>query len=177
MRRIERFPSAIFFAYFCAAEARGDEVNKSEMEIIPFSTQPQDWSGCYRVKSNRCTSPVDGRDCSDQFSDYLKLESSGEGYIVGLYSTQANQNVCSFSFEMKTESSKKLVRDTMHGRISLLNNSRSLLISSEGVDSTALGLGICGVHADVDGLEFPLLSKLRSGAACRIPTEVNELGR
>lgn len=75
-----------------------------------------------------------------------------------LESTQANQHVCAFSFLMK-EAGRQLIYETAHGRIGLIRTEAELIISSRNVDPTALGLGICGAHADIDGLVFPWSSK------------------
>lgn len=124
------------------------------------------WSGNYLKKSELCTSPGDGSDCSDQFYDCLKIESGHLGYLVELYSTQADQNVCSFTFQMDAVNGE-LVYKTQFGRVLLRRNGEALEISSQGVDPTALGLGVCGVHADIDGLKFPLASKSNIISACR----------
>ncbi|MFC4860564.1 hypothetical protein ACS8MQ_05355 [Pseudomonas sp. MAHUQ-62] len=124
-----------------------------------------DWSGCYENESYLCTSPIDGASCSDEFHDYLSIGKSIFGYRVSLYSTQASQHVCSFSFDMQFVAGE-LFRGTGEGAIRLVRNGGDIIIRSQGVDPTALGLGICGAHADVDGLKFPLTKKNKNLLEC-----------
>lgn len=119
------------------------------------------WEGTFRVGSLLCTSPENGSDCSGFFSDSLEVRKKGEDYLVTLESTQANQHVCAFSFLMK-EARRQLIYETPHGRIKVMRTDAALIISSRNVDPTALGLGICGAHADIDGLVFPWSSKRRA---------------
>lgn len=119
------------------------------------------WEGTFRVGSLLCTSPENGSDCSGLFSDRLEVRKKGEHYLVTLESTQANQHVCAFSFLMK-EVGRHLVYETAHGRVRMVRTDAALIISSKNVDPTALGLGICGAHADIDGLAFPWSSKRRT---------------
>lgn len=72
----------------------------------------------------------------------------------------------SFTFQMDAVNGE-LVYKTQFGRVLLRRNGEALEISSQGVDPTALGLGVCGVHADIDGLKFPLASKSNIISACR----------
>lgn len=53
----------------------------------------------------------------------------------------------------------KLVYKTKFGPVSLQRDSESVKISSRGLDPTALGVGVCGIHAGIDGLTFPLSSQ------------------
>lgn len=116
------------------------------------------WEGYYFKESTLCTSPNDGRDCSADFQDRLKIEKNPEGYLVALHSTQANQNICSFSFTMELIDGG-LVHNTKLGPILLQADSNLLKLSSKGIDPTALGIGVCGIHANIDKLTFPLSSK------------------
>ncbi|MBD8238127.1 hypothetical protein SOM46_06900 [Pseudomonas fluorescens] len=120
------------------------------------------WTGHYFKKSELCTSPNDGVDCSEQFVDELRIEKKYLGYLVRLHSTQANQSVCSFEFYMIPKDGK-LIHNTQFGPIFLQKDADSLEIFSKGIDPTALGLGVCGVHADIDGLKFPLPIKSKAG--------------
>lgn len=129
------------------------------------TSQPFSWSGFYWKKAEFCTSPGNGKDCSAQFHDCLKIELGRQGYLVELYSTQADHNVCSFTFRMDAVN-EKLIYKTQFGPVLLQRSGDSLEISSEGVDPTALGLGVCGVHAEIDGLKFPLASKRDAISKC-----------
>jgi len=120
------------------------------------------WVGHYFKKSELCTSPSDGIDCSEQFVDDLRIGKKHLGYLVKLHSTQANQSVCSFDFYMIPKDGQ-LIHNTQFGPVFLQKNADSLEISSKGIDPTALGLGVCGTHADIDGLKFPLSSKSKAG--------------
>ncbi len=124
----------------------------------PNKKTQQVWTGHYLKKSELCTSPNSGNDCSDRFNDSLKIEKALQGYNVELYSTQASQNICSFRLHMHIEK-EKLVYHSKYGPIVLQKNGETLEISSSGIDPTALGLGICGIHADIDGLKFQTSSK------------------
>lgn len=119
------------------------------------------WEGTFRVGSLLCTSPENGSDCSDVFNESLEVRKKGEDYLVTPESTQANQHVCAFSFLMK-EAGRHLIYETAHGRVRMIRTDAALIISSRNVDPTALGLGICGAHADIDGLVFPWSSKRRA---------------
>lgn len=126
-----------------------------------------EWPGYYLKKSELCTSPSNGKRCSEQFRDCLKIESGRQGYLVELQSTQADQHICSFSFQMEAVDGM-LVYKTQFGRVLLQRKGESLEISSKGIDPTALGLGVCGAHADIDGLKFPLVSKSNVVLECRV---------
>jgi hypothetical protein len=117
------------------------------------------WVGEYRTKSGLCTTPDDGASCAHEFEDCLSIKRSVDGYYVELHSTQASQNTCSFRVEMKAAKDGRLVLDTSVGSLSLLRKGDAIEVSSPGVDPTALGLGFCGAHADIDGLVFPLSAK------------------
>ncbi|WP_150645583.1 hypothetical protein [Pseudomonas fluorescens] len=138
------------------------QANGSSQEVVGAKNTPiYLWIGYYLKKSELCTSPSNGERCSEQFRDHLNIEAGRQGYQVKLYSTQAGQHVCSFSFQMDAADGM-LVYKTQFGRVLIQRNGDSLEISSKGIDPTALGLGICGAHADIDGLKFPLASKCNS---------------
>jgi hypothetical protein len=123
-------------------------------------------TGCHVKRSELCTSPHDGSSCSDQFQDTLNIEPNKQDYQVTLFSTQASQHVCSFSFQMSAINGA-LVHDTPYGPITIKLKDGSLNIYSKGIDPTALGLGICGVRADIDGLRFPMAGRV--DRECSIP--------
>ena len=150
---------ATFLISSPAVEQMSDVKNEAIQPFLIAGREPLDclWEGFYLKKSELCTSPINGSDCSEKFYDYLKIERVQQGYRVGLHSTQAYQNVCSFDFIMNLTDGK-LVYKTKFGTVSLQRNSESVKISSRGLDLTALGIGVCGIHADIDGLTFPLLS-------------------
>jgi len=87
------------------------------------------------------------------FSDRLSIVEESTGYKVELHSTQARQHVCSFVLRMKPEGGK-LIHDSVSGRVAIERRAGVLRVSSGGVDPTAAGLGVCGAHADIDGLTF-----------------------
>lgn len=132
---------------------------------VSSSTLGAELEGCYVNSSYLCTDPNDGRVCSKKFNDYLSVKDNFSGYKVDLYSTQAGQNVCAFSMDMKLVDGA-LVRETSAGIVSLTRKGGVLRIDSPGVDPTALGIGVCGVHADIDGLEFPVSGKSSTFDEC-----------
>lgn len=137
----------------------------TEKKTDTTSNQKISWTGCYKQKSYLCTSPQDGSNCEDQFYDTLKITYNGPNYIVQLNSTQANQNICALKLEM-TERDGKLIHGTEFGQISLTLKGESIVISSKGVDPTALGLGICGNHADINELTYKTASKSTNDSDC-----------
>lgn len=139
--------------------------NTNAEKSYPTANQKIFWTGCYKQKSYLCTFPQDGSNCEDKFSDILKITYKGPTYIVQLNSTQANQNICAFKLEM-SESDGKLIHETELGQISLTLQGESIEISSKGVDPTALGLGICGIHADINELEYKIASKSTNESDC-----------
>ena len=151
-------PTAI--AFFSLADAGEPPANKRFFL--------SEWAGHYLKQSELCTSPADGGNCSEQFDDCLKIEPGRQGNMVELHSTQANQHVCSCSLKMEPVEGT-LVHRTQFGNIIIKRDGDSLEISSKGIDSTALGLGICGAHADIDGLKFSLASKSNEDFECRTP--------
>lgn len=148
------------YASLLAAGQMGEDLKTTTQEVFFAEKISSDvsWAGYYLKKSELCTTPNDSVDCSEQFVDDLKIEKKHLGYLVKLHSTQANQSICSFVFYMIPKDGK-LIHNTQFGPVFLQKNDDSLEISSKGVDPTALGLGVCGVHADIDGLKFPLRSK------------------
>lgn len=124
-----------------------------------------DFEGCYVSPSYLCTEPNTGKDCSKDFSDYLSVKRDGSAYRVDLYSTQADQNVCAFSKKMNLVDGA-LIWETLAGIVALGRSGDVLKIDSKGVDPTALGIGVCGVHADIDGLEFPVSGRLENFTEC-----------
>lgn len=116
------------------------------------------WLGYYSQQSERCTEPATNASCADQFRYQLKIKPWNQRYKVELLSTQADQHVCSFSFFMDVVDGE-LVHETELGRVLVRRNDVSLEITSKNIDPTALGLGVCGAHADIDGLTFPLASQ------------------
>lgn len=115
------------------------------------------WPGSYSMPSGLCIGPFSlemETTCSKEFRDQLTIQTDGDGYLVDLHSTQAYQHVCAFSFRM-TEANGELFHATRFGPIRVRRVGGMLRVSSDGIDPSALGLGVCGVHADIDGLEFP----------------------
>ncbi|WP_414492084.1 hypothetical protein [Stenotrophomonas maltophilia] len=112
------------------------------------------WTGSYSQASDLCTEPGSGRSCRDGFRDSLSIVEESLGYRVELHSTQAMQHVCSFVLHMKPEGGK-LIHQSDLGTVAIEKHAGALRISSGGIDPTAMGLGWCGTHADIDGLEFP----------------------
>lgn len=158
----------VFFPYFSeAGDTPGGEISVSNEDANKLATMFK-WAGLYLEKSELCTS-VDGIDnCAEKFNDCLSIKPTTVGFLVELNSTQAYQNVCSFSLEMKA-SNRGLVYQSQFGEVIVERNGSYLEISSKGVDPTALGLGICGAHADIDGLRFFLANKSSSKSQCTSP--------
>ncbi|MEN5005468.1 hypothetical protein [Stenotrophomonas indicatrix] len=111
------------------------------------------WTGEYSQPSDLCTEPRTGRSCRDDFRDSLSIVEESKGYRVELHSTQAMQHVCSFVLHMKPEAGK-LIHESELGTVAIEKHVDALRVSSGGIDPTATGLGMCGAHADIDGLEF-----------------------
>ncbi|AUI05797.1 MULTISPECIES: hypothetical protein [Stenotrophomonas] len=126
------------------------------------------WTGSYSQASDLCTEPGSGRSCRDGFRDSLSIVEESLGYRVELHSIQAMQHVCSFVLHMKPEGGK-LIHQSELGTVVIEQHAGALRVSSGGIDPTAMGLGLCGTHADIDGLEFPSAgnrtrSRQRNGA-------------
>ncbi len=82
--------------------------------------------------------------------------------------SQAMQHVCSFVLHMKPEGGE-LIHQSELGTVAIEKHAGALRVSSGGIDPTATGLGLCGTHADIDGLEFSSVgnrtrSRQRDGA-------------
>ncbi len=123
------------------------------------------WAGSYSQASDLCTEPGSGRSCRDGFRDSLSIVEESLGYTVELHSTQAMQHVCSFVLHMKHEGGK-LIHQSEPGTVAIEKHAGVLRVSSGGIDPTATGLGMCGAHADIDGLEFSSVgNRTRSGNA------------
>jgi hypothetical protein len=142
-----------------------DQKNNHDNKVDTASMHKISWTGCYKQKSYLCTSPQDGSNCEDKFNDTLKITYTPPRYAVQLNSTQANQNICSFNFEM-TESNGQLVHETEFGRILIFLKGNTIEISSKGIDPTALGLGVCGNHADINELTYSLANKSDNDPDC-----------
>ena len=120
------------------------------------------WAGSYSQASDLCTEPGSGRSCRDGFRDSLSIVEESLGYTVELHSTQAMQHVCSFVLHMKPEGGK-LIHQSEPGTVAIEKHAGVLRVSSGGIDPTARA-GMCGAHADIDGLEFSSVgNRTRSG--------------
>lgn len=135
---------------FTSAKAGGGGGAKAGLDIT--------WTGKYSKDSSFCTYAGSEESCSNSFRDTLKIRKNSSGYFVELYSIQAGQHVCSFAFQMAVKGGA-LEYDSKLGVVLIEKNYDLLIVSSGGVDPTALGLGVCGAHADIDGLEFPISSR------------------
>ena len=124
------------------------------------------WAGSYSQASDLCTEPGSGRSCRDGFRDSLSIVEESLGYRVELHSTQAMQHVCSFVLHMKPEAGK-LIHQSELGTVAIEKHAGALRVSSGGIDPTVTGLGMCGAHADIDGLEF---SSVGAPGNARAPT-------
>ncbi|MFI7856315.1 hypothetical protein ACIF8Z_04870 [Pseudomonas promysalinigenes] len=118
------------------------------------------WVGEYSQESSLCTDPGGGRDCRDEFRDTLVIVKESKGYRVELNSTQSMQHICSFVLTMEPDAERLIYKSEL-GVVSIERRDNVLKVSSGGIDSTTLGLGFCGAHADIDGLEFSFLSRVR----------------
>ncbi|NWE39869.1 hypothetical protein HX875_10355 [Pseudomonas yamanorum] len=136
------------------------EVHGATLEVVGRDKSSKYlWGGHYSRDSDLCTDPGSGASCSEKFRDVLDIQPNGQRYLVSLNSTQAAQHVCSFTFQMNYVS-EALVYKTEFGDVVIRKNDSSLKIYSSGIDPTALGLAVCGAHADIDGLEFSLDSRM-----------------
>lgn len=131
-------------------------------QVIAKDDDREAWEGCYISRSALCTTPDTGEDCSGEFKDTLRITQADKGYLIDLYSTQANYHVCAFSMHMDLVGGS-LVGKTPSGDLRLEINNRALEIFSKGIDPTASGLGVCGAYADINGLQFPINSKIQTG--------------
>jgi hypothetical protein len=124
----------------------------SATEIV-FAKPSTHWEGNYKTPSIRCTSPIDGSDCSAMFIDTMSIRKTDKAFTIELNSTQANQHTCALEVNM-SEEDNVLVYPTDQGKIVIESSSAGLSIVSTGIDPTAMGLGICGAHANINGLKF-----------------------
>ncbi|NMX66888.1 hypothetical protein HBO15_05950 [Pseudomonas sp. WS 5111] len=145
------FLTCVLAVVFASAKARGGEGAKAGLDIT--------WTGEYSKDSSFCTYVGSEESCSNSFRDTLKVRKNSSGYFVELYSTQADQHVCSLAFQMAVKGGA-LEYDSKFGLVLIEKKYDLLKVSSGGVDPTALGLGVCGAHADIDGLEFPISSRV-----------------
>lgn len=128
------------------------------------------WLGKYDVKSSLCSVPETGESCADDFDDCLSIRRGLDGYHVELRSTQAEQHVCAFDLTMKG-SNERLTFESEFGPVAIVQEDEALQISSAGIDPTALGLGFCGAHADIDRLRFPLSAKREIRGGCSLDAQ------
>ncbi|WP_396615012.1 hypothetical protein ACHZ97_11180 [Lysobacter soli] len=104
------------------------------------------------------------------FDDCLSIRRGLDGYHVELRSTQAEQHVCAFDLTMKG-SNERLTFESEFGPVAIVQEDEALQISSAGIDPTALGLGFCGAHADIDRLRFPLSAKREIRGGCSLDAQ------
>lgn len=128
-----------FFSVSIFANDRGGDKHEVSTRVTQV-IHSEGWVGCYKIRSTLYTSPVDGKSWADVFADTLKVELVSQGYRVGLYSIQASQSVCSFSFDMN-ENNGSLVRMTEFGPVFIKSVRDHLALSSRGMDPTAIGFG------------------------------------
>lgn len=128
------------------------------------------WTGFYLEKSELCTSLDGSATCAENLNDCLNIKPIALGFLVELNSTQAYQHVCSFSLEMEATNTA-LIYQSQFGQVLVRRNGSFLEISSKGTDPTALGLGVCGAHADIDGLRFSIANKSSNDSQCGSPSE------
>lgn len=87
--------------------------------------------------------------------------------MVQLHSVQADQHSCTFSVHMISRDGS-LAFESEHGNVMVMKEDGDIRVISDS-DPTALGLGFCGAHADIDGLTFPINSKLDADSSDRCP--------
>ena len=156
-----------FLPYVEAEKLSGEEIPS----VIAEANKPSsviDWTGLYLEKSELCTSLDGSASCAEKFKDCLSIKPTALGFLVELNSTQAYQHVCSFSLEMEATNTA-LIYQSQFGPVLVKRDGNFLEISSKGIDSTALGLGVCGAHADIDGLRFSIANKASNNSQCRSP--------
>lgn len=158
----------VLFGFCSWAEELHNNEDPNGVGVESLFDSSGEWSGRYLKKSELCTSPGNGSGCSERFNDCLEIKPEGSGYLVRLHSTQANQHVCFFSLQMDAVDGM-LVHQTKFGSVFLMRTENFLEISSKGMDSTALGLGLCGAHADIDGLKFDISKRTNSVLKCMSP--------
>jgi hypothetical protein len=160
--------SLAFFFSFAEAGDFSDQEISGAIAGAEKQTSVNDWIGLYLEKSELCTSLDGSANCTEKFNDCLSIRATAQGFQVELNSTQAYQHVCSFSWVMEATGSE-LVYKSQAGPVLVKRSGDFLEITSEGIDPTALGLGVCGAHADIDGLRFPIASKVSSSLQCGSP--------
>jgi hypothetical protein len=157
--------------FFLPCAGAGDFSGEEISGVIAEVSKPAsmiDWAGYYLEKSELCTALDGSASCAEKFNDCLSIKPTALGFLVELNSTQAYQHVCSFSLEMEADNSA-LVYQSQLGQVFVERNGGVLEISSKGIDPTALGLGVCGTHADIDGLRFSIANKSRNTSQCGSP--------
>ncbi|MBV7478048.1 hypothetical protein [Pseudomonas sp. PDM31] len=157
-----------FFYSFAEATDFSSLTTSSAIAGVEKQTSVNDWTGLYLEKSELCTYLDGSAECSAKFNDCLSIKPVALGFQVELTSTQAYQHVCAFSLVMVATGSG-LVYKSEVGQVLLKQSGGFLEIFSEGVDPTALGLGVCGGHADIDGLRFSIANKVSSSLQCSSP--------
>lgn len=157
--------SLVFFFFFAEAADFSDREVSGAIAEKKKQTSVNDWVGLYLEKSERCTSLDGSVSCTEKFNDCLSIRPTALGFLVELNSTQAYQHVCSFSLVMEATGSE-LVYNSPAGQVLVKRSGDFLEFSSKGVDPTALGLGVCGAYADIDGLRFSIASKVGGRLQC-----------
>lgn len=160
---------AIFFSFAEAGDFSSQKISGT-IAGAKKQTSANDWIGLYLEKSELCTSLDGSANCTEKFHDCLSIRPTALGFQVELNSTQAYQHVCSFSWVMEATDSE-LVYKSQAGQVLVKQRGNFLEVVSEGIDPTALGLGVCGAHADIDGLRFSIASKVSSSLQCGSPNE------
>jgi len=158
---------AIFFSFAEAGDFSDQEISGAIVGAEK-QTSVNDWVGLYLEKSELCTSLDGSANCTEKFNDCLSIRATALGFQVELNSTQAYQHVCSFSWVMEATGSE-LVYKSQAGQVLVKRRGNFLEVASEGIDPTVLGLGVCGAHADIDGLRFSIASKVSKSQQCSSP--------
>lgn len=157
--------------FFSSCAEAGEFSGEKVPSVIAETNKPSsviDWTGLYLEKSELCTSLDGSASCAEKFKDCLSIKPTALGFLVELNSTQAYQHVCSFSLEMEATNTA-LIYQSQFGPVLVKRDGNFLEISSKGIDPTALGLGVCGTHAEIDGLRFSIANKASSNSQCRSP--------
>ena len=157
--------------FFSSCAEAGEFSDEEVSGVIAETNKPSsviDWAGLYLEKSELCTSLDGSASCAEKFKDCLSIKPTALGFLVELNSTQAYQHVCSFSLEMEATNTA-LIYQSQFGPVFVKRDGNFLEISSKGIDPTALGLSVCGTHADIDGLRFSIANKASSNSQCRSP--------
>gem|GEM_PF-4838826 len=128
-------------------------------------------TGVFMQKSPLCTDPTneDGV-CKSDFKDCLSITKSGTHYRVNLHSVQAQQSICSFSYDMSPLGPSTLQYASRKGGSFKINHSgKKITIDARNFNASYSGAGICGAYADIDELSFPDESKVISTDECPSP--------